>query len=389
MIVSVSIALCMAAASLGPAANGQPMTPATTQRRNGLLVYVGTYTDRGSKGIYAYRLDEKTGALAPVGLVAETANPTFLAVHPNHRYLYAVNEVEQFNGKKGGGVTAYEIDRRTGRLRKIDSESTIGTGPCHITVDHAGKNVLVANYNSGSAAVLPIRADGGVGPATGFVQHEGSSVDKTRQEGPHAHCANLDAANRFAFVADLGLDKVLIYRFDGEKGTLTPNTPAFVKIADGSGPRHMAFHPNGRFAYVISELGNTVTAMRYDADTGALAPIQTLSTLPDGFAGKSYCAEIAVDPAGRFLYGSNRGDDSLAIFAIDPRTGRLTPAGHQSTLGTFPRNFALTPSGDLLLAANQDSDSIYAFRVDKSTGRLTPIGGKTEVSRPVCIVFAP
>lgn len=389
MIVSVSIALCMAAASLGPAANGQPMTPATTQRRNGLLVYVGTYTDRGSKGIYAYRLDEKTGALAPVGLVAETANPTFLAVHPNHRYLYAVNEVEQFDGKKGGGVTAYEIDRRTGRLRKIDSESTIGTGPCHITVDHAGKNVLVANYNSGSAAVLPIRADGGVGPATGFVQHEGSSVDKTRQEGPHAHCANLDAANRFAFVADLGLDKVLIYRFDGEKGTLTPNTPAFVKIADGSGPRHMAFHPNGRFAYVISELGNTVTAMRYDADTGALAPIQTLSTLPDGFAGKSYCAEIAVDPAGRFLYGSNRGDDSLAIFAIDPRTGRLTPAGHQSTLGTFPRNFALTPSGDLLLAANQDSDSIYAFRVDKSTGRLTPIGGKTEVSRPVCIVFAP
>jgi 6-phosphogluconolactonase len=389
MIVPASIALCMAAASLAPAANGQPMTPATTQRPNGLLVYVGTYTDRGSKGIYAYRLDEKTGALAPVGLVAEAANPTFLALHPNHRYLYAVNEVEQFDGKKGGGVTAYEIDRRTGRLRKIDSESTIGTGPCHITVDHAGKNVLVANYNSGSAAVLPIRADGGVGPATGFVQHEGSSVDKSRQEGPHAHCANLDAANRFAFVADLGLDKVLIYRFDGEKGTLTPNTPAFVKIADGSGPRHMAFHPNGRFAYVISELGNTVTAMRYDADTGALAPIQTLSTLPDGFAGKSYCAEIAVDPAGRFLYGSNRGDDSLAIFAIDPRTGRLTPAGHQSTLGKFPRNFALTPSGDLLLAANQDSDSIYAFRVDKNTGQLTRIGGKTEVSRPVCIVFVP
>jgi 6-phosphogluconolactonase len=354
-----------------------------------MLVYVGTYTDKGSKGIYAYRLDGRTGRMTPLGLAAETPNPTFLAVHPNHRFLYAVNEVADYEGKMSGSVSAYQIDRATGRLKLIDSAATVGTGPCHVTVDRTGKCVLVANYNSGSAAVLPIRADGGVGAATCFVQHEGASVDKSRQEGPHAHCATLDAANKYAFVADLGLDKVMIYKFDAAAGKLSPNTQPFVKVADGAGPRHIAFHPNGRFAYVIAELDETVTVMDFDAATGSLKPIQTISTLPEGFAGKSYCAEVMVHPNGRFLYGSNRGHDSLAIFAIDQKTGRLTAAGHQSTLGKFPRNFNITPAGDLLLAANQDSDSIYVFRVDQATGRLTPTGEKAEVSKPVCITFVP
>ncbi len=353
------------------------------------LVYVGTYTDKGSKGIYAYRLDSKTGKLISLGVAAETPNPTFLALHPNHRYLYAVNEVAQFNGKASGFVTAYEIDAETGRLRQINQETTVGTGPCHISIDRKGKNALVANYGSGSAAVLPIHADGSLGAPTSFVQHSGMSIDKGRQEGPHAHSINLDAANRYAFVADLGIDKVQVYKFDGAKGTITPSTPPFVQIAPGSGPRHFAFHPSGRFAYVINELNETVVAMDYDAANGTLKPIQTISTLPFDFTGQSYCAEVKVHPNGKFLYGSNRGHDSLAIFSIDQNTGRLTSVGHQSTMGKFPRNFNIDPTGMLLLAANQDSDSIYSFKLDQATGKLTPTGDHVEVSRPVCIVFVP
>jgi 6-phosphogluconolactonase len=354
-----------------------------------LWVYVGTYTSGKSKGIYLFHLDLATGKLAPEGLVAECESPSFLAIHPNHRFLYAVNEVSNFGGMNSGAVSAFAIEPKSGHLTRLNQQSSRGAGPCHLSVDHQGKDVLVANYGSGSVAVLPIQPDGRLGPATAFIQHEGKSANPQRQEGPHAHSINVDATNRFAFAADLGLDKILVYRFDAARGTLTPNDPAAATIDPGSGPRHFAFHPNGRFAYVINEMGSTVTALAYDAAKGTLKPLQTLSTLPEGFTGNSSTAEVQVHPSGKFLYGSNRGHDSIAIFKIDPDTGRLTPAGHQSTQGKTPRNFGIDPTGQYLLAANQDSDTIVVFRIDPATGALAPTGQVVEAPKPVCVKFLP
>jgi 6-phosphogluconolactonase len=245
--------------------------------------------------------------------------------------------------------------------------------------------VLVANYGSGSIACLPIRPDGRLGEATSSIQHEGSSIDPRRQQGPHAHSINLDAAGRFAFVADLGLDEVLIYRFDAAKGKLTPNDPPSTKVAPGAGPRHFAFHPTGRYAYVINELSSTVTALRYDARQGSLASLQTVSTVPEGFDGRSTTAEVRVHPSGKFLYGSNRGHDSIACFAVDTATGKLTPIGHQSTQGKTPRNFGIDPTGSYLLAANQGTGNVVVFRIDPQTGMLRPAEQSITVPMPVCI----
>ncbi len=274
---------------------------AAEPRTGPIRVYVGTYSQRGSKGIYLYDLDPSSGRLTPVTAGPEITNPSFLTIHPNHRFLYAVNEGDNFNGNHEGGVTAFAIDPANGHLRMLNQQSSRGGGPCYIAADRQGKHVLVANYGTGSVAVLPIHSDGTLGPATGFEQHHGSSVDKSRQEGPHAHSINLDRANRFAFAADLGLDKILIYRFDAGKGTLTANDPPSASVAPGAGPRHFAFHPDGHYAYVINEMGNTVTAFQYDPERGALTEIQTLSTLPPGWSGTSYCAEVQVHPSGRFL----------------------------------------------------------------------------------------
>jgi 6-phosphogluconolactonase len=293
------------------------------------------------------------------------------------------------DGKKTGAVTAYAIDPATGDLTLLNHQSSGGPGPCHLAVDREAKNVLVANYAGGSVAVLPIRPDGRLGEATATIQHRGSSINPQRQEAPHAHCVNLDAANRFAFVADLGLDKVLIYRFDPSKGTLTPNDPPSAAVKPGSGPRHFAFHPDGRHAYVINELGNTVTAFDYAPGPGALSSRQTLSTLPDDFHGSSSTAEIQVHPSGAFLYGSNRGHDSIAVFAIDPRSGELTAAGHQGHEIKTPRNFAIDPTGRYLVVANQDSASLVVFAIDPKTGSLTPVGDKVSVPKPVCVEFVP
>jgi 6-phosphogluconolactonase len=352
-------------------------------------VYIGTYTNAKSKGIYLFQLDLVTGKLTPEGLVAESKSPSFLAIHPNHRFLYAVNEVDNFGGANSGAVSAFTIDPKNGHLTLLNQQSSRGAGPCHLSVDHQGKDVLVANYGSGSVAVLPIQLDGRLAPATAFDQHEGKGTNPQRQEGPHAHSFNVDAANRFAFAADLGLDKILIYRFDAARGTLTPNDPPAAAVDPGSGPRHFAFHPNGRYAYIINEMASTVTALAYDAQKGTLTPLQTLSTLPGGFKGNSSTAEVQVHPSGKFLYGSNRGHDSIAIFKIDPDTGRLTAAGHQSTQGKTPRNFGIDPTGQYLLAANQDSDSIVVFRIDPATGALTPTGQVVEAPTPVCVKFLP
>ncbi len=350
-----------------------------------LRVYVGTYTRGQSKGIYLCHLDLADGTLEPVGVAAEVANPSFLALHPSRPLLYAVGELGSFSGKRTGAVSAFSIERKTGKLTLLNQQPSQGAGPCHLAVDPSGRCVLVANYGGGSVACLPIREDGRLGEATSFVQHEGSSVNLRRQQGPHAHSINLDAAGRFAFAADLGLDKILIYRFDAEGGTLLPNDPPWVQVAPGAGPRHFAFHPTGRYAYVINELSSTVTAFEYDARRGALSPLQTISTLPKDFQGDNTTAEVQVHPSGRFLYGSNRGHDSIAAFAVDADTGKLTYLANEPTQGKTPRNFGIDPTGACLLAANQATDNIVVFRIHSKTGVLHPTGHSADVPSPVCV----
>lgn len=351
------------------------------------ILYVGTYTRSGSEGIYTYRLDLPSGQLQRLGVTSGIENPSFVAVHPNRRFLYAVSEVGQYAGLNSGGVYAYAIDGSSGALSSLNHQSSRGTGPCHLVVDQSGKYVLVANYGDGSVACLPIQQDGRLQPASSFVQHTGSSVNPRRQAGPHAHSINVDAANRFAIAADLGLDKLLIYRFDSQRGQLRPNQPAAVRVQPGAGPRHFAFHPGGQFAYVINELHSTVTAFVYDRQRGKLRARQTISTLPDGYSENNSTAEVQVHPSGRFLYGSNRGHDSIAVFAIDGAAGTLTAVEHEPTGGSTPRNFGIDPTGKLLLAANQRSNTIVVMRIDPRTGELTPVGAEVEVPSPVCIKF--
>ena len=355
-------------------------------------LYIGTYTggngpDR-SRGIYLLDLDTRTGELTEPRLAAESTDPSFLAIHPNGEFLYAANESGAILGRHEGGVSAFAIDSTTGKLTPLNQQLSAGSGPCHLIVDHEGKNVLVANYGSGSFACLPIGRDGKLQPSESHVQHQGHGTIPARQAGPHAHSVNLDPANRFAFVADLGLDGVYGYAFNPSEGLL-PRPPMVTPVKPGSGPRHFAFHPSGRFAYVINEMANTINAFAYDADSGVLSTMQVVSTLPDDFHGQSWTADIHVHPSGRFLYGSNRGHDSIAIFAIDPTTGRLTPIGHESTRGKMPRNFTIDPTGAWLLAENQDSDSIVAFRIDPAKGTLTASGRTVKVARPVCIQMIP
>jgi 6-phosphogluconolactonase len=352
-------------------------------------VYIGTYT-RGkskSKGIYRCAFDAATGKLGAPELAAETTDPSFLALDPKQRHLYAAGEMDTFEGKKSGCVTAFSLDPASGALKQLNQKPSGGAAACHLVVDSAGKHVLVANYSGGNAAVLAIEDDGRLGERTSFVQHRGKGDDPARQEAPHAHSINLDAKNRHAFVADLGLDRVLIYRYDADKGQLNKNEPAAVKVASKSGPRHFAFHPNGRYAYVINELANTVTVLKYDAEKGGLEPIQTISTLPKGYNKPTWTAEVQVHPSGKFLYGSNRGHDSIAVFHIDEGSGELTAAGHQAEGIKTPRNFGIDPTGKFMLVANQEGDSIVVFRIDPKSGALHATGDKVQVGSPVCVKF--
>jgi 6-phosphogluconolactonase len=351
-------------------------------------VFVGTSTGKTSKGIYRFELDVMKGKLSDRQLVAEVEQPTFLAIHPSNAFLYSVGEYGKLGPKKAGAINSFALDAKTGSLKALNVQSSGGAGPCHLVVDPSGKAVLAANYNGGSVCVLPIQKDGSLGEMSAFIQHEGKSVDPARQTSPHAHSINVDAADRFALAADLGIDKVLIYRFDPAKGTLTSNDPPAVDLPPGSGPRHFAFHRSGKFAYVINELAQTVTAMSYDADKGTLKPLQTISTVPMPVKGNS-TAEVVVHPSGKFLYGSNRGHNSIAIFTIDENTGMLTAAGHQTKDIKTPRNFALDPTGQFLIVANQDSDSLVMFRVDPKMGQLQETGVRVEVPRPMCVRFVP
>jgi 6-phosphogluconolactonase len=345
------------------------------------LVYIGTYTNNDkSKGIYAYRFDADSGRLDPLGLAGETANPSFLAIHPSRRFLYAVGE------GKPSSVTAFSIDTKSGKLTQLNSEPVPGSGPCYISLDRAGKYALVANYGSGNVLAFPIDSDGRVKPPSANVQHSGSGGNPKRQSGPHAHSIKLSPDERFVLAADLGIDQLLVYRFDPASGKLTPNEPPSAKLKPGAGPRHFAFHPNKRVVYSINELDSTVTAFDWNAQRGTLTDFQTLSTLPSGFSGNNSTAEIVVHPNGRFVYGSNRGHDSIAVFAAD-RKGMLKLIDHTSTLGNVPRNFAIDPTGKYLFAANQRSDNLVVFRIDGNTGKLTAAGAPVEVGSPVCVRF--
>jgi 6-phosphogluconolactonase len=350
-------------------------------------VYIGSYTESmahvqaKSRGISVFRLDPASGALTPVQTLSGLANPSYLAVEPRRRCLYAVEEIED------GRVCALRIDPASGALTLLNRQSSHGNAPAHLSVDGEARNVLVANYENGSIAVLPIHDDGSLGPATAIVQHVGGSVDPERQQGPHAHYIVADPANRLVLVADLGLDAVLSYQLDSAAGALTPHDTPSTALEPGGGPRHLAFSPDGRYAYVINELDSTLTACAYDAVSGRLRPIQRLSTIPAGFEGEQSTAAVRVAPSGRFVYGSNRGHDSIAIFTSDPATGVLTLVGHESTQGATPRDFNIDPTGTFLLAANQDSDTVVTFRIDQATGRLSATGHVTEVMTPVCIVF--
>jgi 6-phosphogluconolactonase len=349
------------------------------------LVYIGTYTSRGAEGIYAYRYDASTGELSPLGVAAETPNPTFLAMAPDRKYLYAVNEVAELDGQPGGALSAFAIDPESGMLTFLNQQTTIGTGPCHVAVDHTGQYALVANYGSGSAAMLPILENGQLGEASDFKQHEGFGPNERRQQGPHAHSVTLSKDNRFAFVADLGIDRMMIYQLDMDNGKLIPNDPPWAETYPGAGPRHFSFHPNNQYAYIINEMGSSVTAFAYDAARGALNELETVSTLPEGFQGRNTCADIHLSASGEFLYGSNRGHNSIALFSIDPDKGTLTAIGYESTQGKTPRNFGLDPSGSFLLAANQDTNNVVSFQVDQETGQLAPTGHQVQVPAPVCI----
>jgi 6-phosphogluconolactonase len=353
-------------------------------------VYFGTYTGKSSKGIYASRLDAATGKLTPPELVAETTSPSFLAVSPNEKFLYAANEVPKFEGKDGGAVSAFAIDRATGKLAALNTKSSGGAGPCHLVVDATGKSVLVANYGGGSVQALPVKQDGSLDDGGAFIQHQGSSVDKGRQSSPHGHAIVTDPGNRFALACDLGLDKVLIYKLNPAKAGLTANEPAFGTVPAGSGPRHIAFRPDGKFAYVINEMSCTVTTFAFDSKRGALEAVETTSSLPkDETVQRGYStAEIEMHPSGKFVYGSNRGHDTLAVFAIDAKSGKLILVEHASTKGKIPRSFGIDPTGRWLLAANQSSDNVVAFAIDPNTGKLTPTGQELQVGTPVCVKFA-
>jgi 6-phosphogluconolactonase len=358
-------------------------------RKGNFLMYVGTYTEAGStsKGIYVYRFNVKTGSVTSIGLAAPTINPSFLAIHPNHRFLYAVNEVGNYHGQKSGAVSAFSIDRATGKLSLLNQVASKGADPCYLSIDKTGKFVLVANYTGGSVAVFPILEDGTLGEASAFIQHTGHGPNPQRQESPHPHSIDLSPDNRFAIVDDLGLDETLAYRFDSAKGSLTPNDPPFAKADPGAGPRHFAFHPNGKFGYRINEMGNTVSVFSYDAAGGVLQALQTIATLPQGFSGHNDDAEIEVDSSGRFLYASNRGHDSITVFAIDAATGKLRLVESVPTKGENPRNFEIAPSGTLLFAANEKADNIVIFKIDKKTGRLLPSGKVLDIPQPVCVRF--
>jgi 6-phosphogluconolactonase len=350
------------------------------------LIFAGTYTDKGSsRGIYAFGWDADSGSMAPLGLAAATVNPSFLALSPDRRHLYAVNEVDDYGGEKSGSVSSFAI--AGSKLRSINTVSSMGGGPCNVAVDYTGKAVFVANYGGGSAASFHVLKGGGLSKAVSSFQYTGHGADPKRQTHPHTHCTTVSHDNRYVLVNDLGLDRVSVYHLDALTARLTPNDPLSYQALPGSGPRSFAFHPSGRWAYSLNEIASTLDVLAWDGESGTLSRIQNISTLPPGFQGSNTAATVAVDSAGRFVYASNRGDNSIAVFSIDDRAGTLKVVQHVDCGGKSPRHFALDPGNQWLLVANQDSSNIVVFARNGRSGLLTPTGNQYSVSLPVCLVF--
>jgi 6-phosphogluconolactonase len=348
-----------------------------------ILVYIGSYTQESTVGIRLYSFHPGMGELTSLNHGIELKNASYIAIDNNRMRLFAVSETEEYEGKAGGSVAAYDIDPQTGQLTLLNQRPTYGGAPCHLSLDQTGSCLYVANYLKGTVCVFPIEEDGKLGEASDIHQHEGKGPNASRQEGPHAHSITPDFNNRFAIAADLGIDQLVIYDMDLAGHKLNAHNE--VHLQAGAGPRHIVIRQKGSCLYVVNELNSTVTAMKYDAAAGFAAPFQTLSTLPRDFKGDNFGADIHLSPDERFLYTSNRGHDSIAAFSIDEQRGTLTAIGHYSTLGNTPRNFTLTPEGDYLLAANQDTDDVRVWKVDKASGELTDTGHSIQVPKPVCI----
>lgn len=349
-----------------------------------LLVFVSSFAPGDKGAIQAFQLQTETGQLKPVQRTTGMEHPFFMALSPDRKYLYSIHAAGQFGGKENEQVAAYEVVGKSGELKLLNRQSALGTAACYLDVDATGKTVLVANYSTGSVAALPVKENGSLGEAATFIQHVGSGVDTARQAGPHAHCIVVSPDNKFAYAADLGLDQVLVYRLDPKTAKLSPGKQTFARTPPGAGPRHLTFHPNGKHVYVINELKNSVTSFDYDPETGALFEQQTISTLPKGYTGASYCADLKITPNGRFLYGTNRGHDSIAAYRIGD-DGRLTLLAIEPSLGKGPQNLVITPNGELLLCANMPGNNVAVFRIDATTGGLKSVGEPTAITGPSCI----
>jgi 6-phosphogluconolactonase len=360
--------------------------PATAPAKD-LLVFVTAFAAGDKGGIHAYEFDTTAGELKSLRRTAGVENPFFLALSPDRKFLYSIH-AKQFGGKENEQVAAYAVVGRTGELKLLNRQSAEGTAACYLDVDKTGKALLVANYSSGSVAALPVKGDGSLGEHTSFFPHKGSSVNPQRQKEPHAHCIVVSPDNKYAFAADLGTDQIVCYKLDPATATLTPNKPPSAKAPAGAGPRHLTFHPGGKRAYVINELANSVTVFDYDADAGTLTEKQTISTLPDDFKGTSYCADVKVTPDGRFLYGTNRGHDSVAAYRVGD-DGRLSLVAVEPSRGRGPQNLAVTPDGAWLLCANMAGDNVAVFRIDPKTGRLKAAGEPVRQTSPSCIMLLP
>lgn len=352
-----------------------------------MLVFFGTYTNGSSKGIYSYKFNTKNGKLTPLSSTdSEIKNPSFLAIHPDGKHLYAVSEVGEVDGKPGGTLWCYSIDSQDGKLTFINKQVTGGSGPCYVSLDRTGKIALVANYDSGSIASFVLNEDGSIAKTASIIQHSGSSIDPDRQSSPHAHSINTSPDNQFALAADLGLDKIQTYKLNSGNGQLEPGVPPFSRTPEGGGPRHLFFHPSGHFVYVCNEMKSSVSAYKYSPENGSMSLIQTITTIPSQMNGNS-TAEIQIHPSGKFAYCSNRGHDSIAIFSIDEKSGKLSASGHAKTMGNKPRHFCIDPSGLFIIACNQESNNIVVFKIDKNSGALTQIGDTITLPSPVCVKF--
>ena len=350
------------------------------------IAYIGTYTSGKGEGIYIFELDAATGKLTQTG-VSKLENPSYLTVDSRCRYLYAVVESDEFEGKNGGAVCAFSINSKTGGLELLNCQPTKGVAPCHICTDSSGKYLFAANYGEGTITAFPIATDGSIEPHSSIIQHQGSGPNPDRQEKPHAHYVTLTPDEKHLCAVDLGIDRIMVYGFDMQNGCLIPDESLYVTLKPGSGPRHMEFHPNGKFAYLINELDSEIVVLGYSPSDSTFHKLQCISALPEGYTGISYGAAVHISPDGNFLYVSNRGHDSIGVFRVEKATGSLELVSHFPTHGKFPRDFALDPTGKFLFVANQNSDTIVQFEINCETGELERVGDIIEVPIPVCVKF--